>query len=63
MKRAGHVACMKEKRCACKTLVVKPRGINLEDLSVDGRILLKWIFEQCNGTNAVAQDRNSGGLL
>jgi hypothetical protein len=36
---------------------------NFEDLNVDGKILLKWIFEQCNGRNAVAQDRNSGGLL
>jgi hypothetical protein len=38
-------------------------GTNLEDLSVDGRILLKWIFEQYNGRNAMGQDRNSGGLL
>jgi hypothetical protein len=36
---------------------------NLEDLSVDGRILLKWIFEQFNGRNTVAQDRHSGELL
>ena len=35
----------------------------MEDLSVDGRILLKLIFEQCNGRNTVVQDRNSDGIL
>jgi hypothetical protein len=59
----GHVACMEEKRCACKTLVGKLRGKNLEDLRVDRKILLKWIVEQFNGRNTVAQDRHSGELL
>jgi hypothetical protein len=36
-----------ERRCAYRTLVKKPEGRNhLEDPGVDGRIILKWIFER-----------------
>jgi hypothetical protein len=38
---------MEEMRIACKILVGKPEGTdNLEDLGVDGRIILEWILEK-----------------
>ena len=47
---AGHVARMGERRGAYTALVGKPEGRNhLEDPGVDGRIILKWIFESLVG--------------
>jgi hypothetical protein len=47
---AGHVARMGERRGAYRALVGKPEGRNhLEDPGVDGRIILKWIFERLGG--------------
>jgi hypothetical protein len=47
MKWMGHVARMVERRGVYKVLVGKPEGRNhLEDLGVDGRILLRWIFRK-----------------
>jgi hypothetical protein len=44
---AGHVARMGERRGAYRALVGKPERRNhLEDPGVDGRIILKWIFER-----------------
>jgi hypothetical protein len=41
---------MGERRGAYRTLVGKPEGRNhLEDPGVDGRIILKWIFERLGG--------------
>jgi hypothetical protein len=41
---------MGERRGAYRALVGKPEGRNhLEDPGVDGRIILKWIFEMWNG--------------
>jgi hypothetical protein len=38
---------MGERRGACRALVGKPKGRNhLEDPDLDGRIILKWIFER-----------------
>jgi hypothetical protein len=46
----GYVACMGERRCAYRALVGHLReGDHLDDPSVDGRIILKWIFERLGG--------------
>jgi hypothetical protein len=48
-------------RGAYRALVGKPEGrSHLEDPGVDGRIILKWIFERLNGADWIylAQDRD-----
>jgi hypothetical protein len=59
---AGHVARMGERRRAYRALVGEPEGRNrLEDPGVDGKIILKWIFERLGGGVGwinLAQDRN-----
>jgi hypothetical protein len=47
MKRAEHVARIGEMRNAFKILVDNLKGRDhLEDLAVDGRIILKWILNK-----------------
>jgi len=48
MRLAGHAARMGEKRVAYKIVVAKPerKRDHLEDLSVDRRIILRWIFRK-----------------
>ena len=53
---------MGDKRAAYRLLVWKPDGRKaLEDRSVEGRIILKWIFEKWEGGMVwidLAQDRD-----
>jgi hypothetical protein len=53
---------MKERRGACRVLVGKPAGRNhFEDPGLDGRIILKWMFEKWDGGLYwinLAQDRD-----
>jgi hypothetical protein len=47
---AGHVEWMGEIRNAYNILVGKPEGKNhLEDLDVDGKIILEWILRKQGG--------------
>jgi hypothetical protein len=47
MKWAEHVACMGERKVAYKVLLGKPEERNhLKDPGIDGRMILKLIFEK-----------------
>jgi len=42
IKATRNVTCMGYKTNICRVLVVRPDGNHLEDLGVNGKILLKW---------------------
>jgi hypothetical protein len=42
IKLAGNVTCMGYKRNICIVLVVRPNGNHLEDLAMNGTIMLTW---------------------
>jgi hypothetical protein len=53
---------MGERRGAYSALVGKPEGRNhLEDPDVDGRIILKWIFERLDGGHRLDQSGSGYG--
>jgi hypothetical protein len=59
---AGHVARMEERRGAYRCM---REGDHLEERGVDGRILLKWLLEKCDGEACTRSIwlRNHRGLL
>ena len=56
---------MRKRRGSYGFFVGKPEGRNLEHPGVDGKIILKWIFEKWDGawTGSILLRRTGGGLL
>jgi hypothetical protein len=49
MRWEGHVTCIGERRVAYRILVGRGEGRPLGRLSVDGSIIVKWIFKKRDG--------------
>jgi len=61
---AGHVARMWERRGAYSVLVGRPEGKNhLEDLDIDGRIILKCMFRSGMGWHALVRSDSGQGQV
>jgi hypothetical protein len=54
IRRAGHVACIGERMGSYGVLVGKPeRQRYLEDLGVNGTMILKWIIQKWDGETLI----------